>query len=155
MPRIFSRLVPFFVLVMIVTLVPFAGKTWTAGLTGAANRVNIPFADAADRLRGEDMPVGIIAGGMHLAGNMRMQFPDLPVVNLEQAPGDFPDRLILGSPILVVWYLKPGHDAGATPDLSNVPAAQGRRLSAPETLHLPYYFTNGRQQLDLGYAWLR
>lgn len=155
MPLIFRRLVPFFLVLMVVTLLPFAGKTWTAGLTGAANRVNIPFADAADRLRGEDMPVAIIAGDMHLAGNMRMQFPELPVINLKEPPGAFPDRLILGSPILVVWYLKPGHDAGATPDLSKIPAAEGRRLSAPETLHLPYYFSNGRRQLDLGYAWLR
>lgn len=155
MPRVFRRLVPFLIVLMVITLLPLAGKTWTAGLTGSANRINIPFADAADRLRGEGVPVGIVAGGMHLAGNMRMQFPELPVINLEQASGEFPDRLVLGSPILVVWYLKPGHDAGAIPDLSTVPAAQGRRLSAPETLHLPYYFSNGRQQLDLGYAWLR
>jgi lipopolysaccharide core galacturonosyltransferase RgtA len=155
MPLVFKRLVPFFVVLMVVTLIPLAGRTLTAGLTGASNRINIPFADAADRLRGEAMPVAIIADGMHLAGNMRMQFPDLPVINGQQAVGTFPDRLVLGSPILVVWYLRSSQDTGVAPDLSAIPAAQGRRLSPPETLHLPYYFSNGREQLDLGYAWLR
>ncbi|CDZ44160.1 ArnT family glycosyltransferase [Neorhizobium galegae] len=148
------RFVPVFVVIMLVTLVPLAGKTLTGGLTGGYTRINYPFASVAEALKAEGRPAVIIAAGMNLAGNMRLQFPDVPVVNAEQPIEGFPAPDAMKGPVLVIWT-DGGRAAGSTPiDLSSV-AALGLTASPAKSLSLPYSYGDGKMQLNLGYLWLR
>ncbi|WP_081953028.1 glycosyltransferase family 39 protein [Rhizobium sp. YS-1r] len=149
-----GRFVPVFVVIMAVTLVPLAGKTLTSGLTGSYSRINYPFASVAEVLNAEQRPALIVAGGMHLAGNMRLQFPDVPVINSEQPIEGFPPPDAMRAPVLAIW-VDGGKTAGTPPiDLSSVNVL-GLTPSPPQSLSLPYYYSDGNTKLSLGYLWLR
>ncbi|KAB1127301.1 hypothetical protein F4V90_08700 [Neorhizobium galegae] len=149
-----KRLVPVFIVIMAVTSVPLAGKTFTGGLTGAYTRINYPLASVAEALKAEGRPAVIIAAGMHLAGNMRLQFPDVPVVNSEQPIAGFPAPNAMKGPVLAIWA-DSGRAAGPPPiDLSSVDTL-GLTASPAKSLSLPYYYGDGKMQLNLGYLWLR
>lgn len=149
-----KRLVPVFIVIMAVTSVPLAGKTFTAGLTGAYTRINYPLASVADALKTEGRPAVIVAAGMHLAGNMRLQFPDVPVINSEQPIAGFPAPDAMKGPILAIWS-EGGGGTGSPPiDLSSVDTL-GLTASPAKSLSLPYYYGDGKMQLNLGYLWLR
>ncbi|CDZ65497.1 PMT family glycosyltransferase, 4-amino-4-deoxy-L-arabinose transferase [Neorhizobium galegae bv. orientalis] len=149
-----KRLVPVFIVIMAVTSVPLAGKTFTGGLTGAYTRINYPLASVAEALKAEGRPAVIIAAGMHLAGNMRLQFPDVPVVNSEQPIAGFPAPNDMKGPVLAIWA--DGRRATGSPpiDLSSVDRL-GLTASPAKSLSLPYYYGDGKMQLNLGYLWLR
>jgi 4-amino-4-deoxy-L-arabinose transferase-like glycosyltransferase len=150
-----KRFVPVFGVIMLVTLVPLAGKTFTGGLTGAYTRINYPFASVAETLKAEGRPAVIVAAGMHLAGNMRLQFPDVPVINSEQPIAGFPAPYAMKGPVLAIWA-DGGGGAGSPPpiDLSSVDAL-GLTASPAKSLSLPYYYGDGKTRLNLGYRWLR
>ncbi|UIK05995.1 glycosyltransferase family 39 protein [Neorhizobium galegae] len=149
-----KRLVPVFIVIMAVTSVPLAGKTFTGGLTGAYTRINYPLASVAEALKAEGRPAVIVAAGMHLAGNMRLQFPDVPVVNSEQPIAGFPAPNAMKGPVLAIWA-DSGRAAGPLPiDLSSVDTL-GLTASPAKSLSLPYYYGDGKMQLNLGYLWLR
>jgi len=150
--RLLRRLAPLFVAIMVIALLPTAAKTWSAGLTGAYGRINMPFDVAATRLAAERKPVLIVARGMHLAGNMRLQFPQVPVVDMEDlTEGAAPPPGAAG-PVLVVWVPPEQNTAG--PDLPAVGQRLGRSPSATGLLELPYHFGRGGPMWKLGYAWL-
>ncbi|EUC00417.1 hypothetical protein PMI07_003703 [Rhizobium sp. CF080] len=153
--RHLKRFVPVFGVIMLVTLVPLAGKTFTGGLTGAYTRINYPLASVAETLKSEGRPAVIVAAGMHLAGNMRLQFPDVPVINSEQPIAGFPAPDAMKGPVLAVWT-DGGAGTGSPPpiDLSSVDAL-GLTASPAKSLSLPYYYGDGKMRLNLGYRWLR
>lgn len=146
-----ARFVPVFLVIMVVTLIPLPGKTMTAGLTGAYSRINYPFAAAAKALKQEGEPSLIIAEGMHLGGNMRLQFPNVPVMDSEQYISGFPKPEAEKGPVLVIWFDK-GRMLDAMPTGFSFP-----ELAAEPTksLSLPYYYGDGKTQLALRYLWLR
>ncbi|CDZ26446.1 glycosyltransferase family 39 protein [Neorhizobium galegae] len=149
-----KRLVPVFIVIMAVTSVPLAGKTFTAGLTGAYTRINYPLASVAEALKAEGRPAVIVAAGMHLAGNMRLQFPDVPVINSEQPIAGFPAPDDMKGPVLAIWS-EGGGGTGSPPiDLSSVDTL-GLTASPAKSLSRPYYYGDGKMQLNLGYLWLR
>jgi 4-amino-4-deoxy-L-arabinose transferase-like glycosyltransferase len=149
-----KRLVPVFIVIMAVTSVPLAGKTFTGGLTGAYTRINYPLASVAEALKAEGRPAVIVAAGMHLAGNMRLQFPDVPVINSEQPIAGFPAPDDMKGPVLAIWA-DGARAAGSPPiDLSSIDTL-GLTASPAKSLSLPYYYGDGKMQLDLGYLWLR
>ncbi|MFB9949987.1 glycosyltransferase family 39 protein [Rhizobium puerariae] len=150
-----GRFMPVFAVIMLVTLVPLAGKTLTGGLTGSYSRINYPFASVAETLKAGQRPALIVAEGMHLAGNMRLQFPDVPVISSGQPIAGFPPAAAMKGPVLAIWVGN-GSAPGAPPsiDLSSV-GALGLTASDPRSLSLPYEYGDGRTRLDLGYLWLR
>jgi len=149
-----TRFVPVFLVIMVVTLIPLPGKTVTAGLTGAYSRINYPFAAVAAALRTEAEPAVIVADGMHLGGNMRLQFPHVPVINAGQPIGGFPNPGAMKGPVLAIWADN-GKGSDAVPiDLSSF-AALNLKAEPVKTLALPYYYGDGKTQLTLRYIWLR
>ncbi|WP_117195218.1 glycosyltransferase family 39 protein [Rhizobium terrae] len=147
------RFLGVFLAIMVVTLIPLPGKTLTGGLTGSYTRINYPFASLVEALKAEGRPALIVAAGMHLAGNMRLQFPGVPVINSEQPIPGFPSADAMKGPILAVWI-----DNNAAPgpppiDLSSVEGL-GLPASSPQSLAFPYYYGDGRMELRLGYLWL-
>ncbi|MDQ0132680.1 4-amino-4-deoxy-L-arabinose transferase-like glycosyltransferase [Neorhizobium galegae] len=148
------RFVPVFVVIMLVTLVPLAGKTLTGGLTGSYTRINYPFTSVAEFLKADGRPAVIVAAGMNLAGNMRLQFPDVPVINSEQPIAGFPAANAMKGPVLAIWA-DSGRPSGSPPiDLSSVDSL-GLTASPAKSLLRPYYYGDGKMQLNLGYLWLR
>jgi hypothetical protein len=90
---------------------------------------------------------------MHLAGNMRLQFPDIPVVN-----SDAPSQTVVASqiraPVLVI-EVPADKDTAETPvGMQGLPGELGLVPSPVETLSLPYRFGGGRQ-MSFRYLWLR
>ncbi len=150
-----KRFIPVFVVIMAVTLVPLAGKTFTGGLTGAYTRINYPFASVAEVLKAEGRPAVIVAAGMHLAGNMRLQFRDVPVINSEQPIAGFPAPDAMKGPVLVIWA-DGGSGTSSPPsiDLSSIDRL-ALTSSPAKSLSLPYYYGDGKTRLNLGYFWLR
>jgi 4-amino-4-deoxy-L-arabinose transferase-like glycosyltransferase len=146
------RFIPVFVVIMAVTLIPLVGKTLTGGLTGAYTRINYPFASVAEALKAEGQPAVIVAAGMHLAGNMRLQFPDVPVINSEQPIAGFPAPDAMKGPVLAIWT--EGGTGSPPIDLSSIDRL-GLTASPAKSLSLPYYYGNGKTRLNLGYLWLR
>ncbi|SMF41839.1 4-amino-4-deoxy-L-arabinose transferase [Xaviernesmea oryzae] len=148
------RFIPLFAVIMAVTLIPLAGKTLTAGLTGSYSRINYPFAAFAETLKSGQQPALIVAAGMHLAGNMRLQFPGVPVIDSAQPVEGFPSPDAMKGLVLAIWA-----DNGKTPgtppiDLSSVDAL-ALTPSPSQSLSLPYYYGDGKAGLSLGYLWLR
>lgn len=148
------RFVPVFAVIMLVTLVPLAGKTLTGGLTGGYTRINYPFASVAEALKAEGRPAVIIAAGMNLAGNMRLQFPDVPVINSEQPIAGFPAANAMKAPVLAIWADEGGTPGSPSIDLSSIERL-GLTPSPAKSLSRPYYYGDGKIQLNLGYLWLR
>jgi hypothetical protein len=139
---------------MAVALLPAAAKTWGAGLTGSYGRMNMPFDLAAQRLRADRQPGLILAQGMHLAGNMRLQFPHVPVIDLNDLAEGEALPIIPSGPILVVWVPA---EAGAPQDGPDVEATAGetqRKITSAGALELPYRFSRGGPLWKLAYAWL-
>ncbi len=154
--RLLPRLIPFFLLIMVVALLPAPAKTWGAAVTGSYGRMNMPFDLAADRLRAERGPALVLAQGMHLAGNMRLQFPDTPVVDSNDVMEGRTQPETDVRPVLLVWMPVEGKSAPAAPDVAALAAKYGLAPSQSGVLELPYRFgRNDAPNWKLAYAWLK
>lgn len=144
------RLAPFILVLMVIAILPAPLRVVTAGLTGSANRLNMPFADLAGKIRQEGEPAVIFARGMHLAGNMRMQFPKAVVINADATDRYRPDFKGL-APVLLIEALPDGEAPDATKALA-VP--DGIDAPAPaEFVSLPY-FLSSRREAAFRYGWV-
>jgi hypothetical protein len=149
------RALPVFLVIMLVTLMPQATKTLTGGMTGSYTRINYPFASLAEQIAAEDAPAMIVAPNRHLAGNMRFQFPDVPVIDTRRPVEGFPSAEARKGPVLAIWYEgdeKP--EALPAADLSAL-SATGLTASQPRSIALPFNFGDGETRLKVGYLWLR
>jgi 4-amino-4-deoxy-L-arabinose transferase-like glycosyltransferase len=152
--RLLPRLIPLFLLIMVVAILPAPAKTWGAAFTGSYGRMNMPFDLAADRLGAERRPALILAQGMHLAGNMRLQFPDAPVVDSNDVMEGRTQPVTGARPVLLVWIPAEGRSSPAAPDVTAVAARYGLVPSESGLLELPYRFSrNGAPMWKLAYAW--
>lgn len=145
------RLRPVFPVLMIVTLIPLAARSViVARYTGDYTNINLPMADLVKQLTSKRIPGSVITEDMHLAGNIHMHLPQLPI----RTSGAIGAEVPLKPPILVVWK---------TPDASNktIPAGLAKTLpeiAAPnlvvETVEAPYYFGKEGDLYRLNYVWL-
>ncbi|TWF53143.1 dolichyl-phosphate-mannose-protein mannosyltransferase [Neorhizobium alkalisoli] len=149
----FRRLLPFLIVVMVVSLLPSPVRTLGAAFGGPVYRTNMPFADLGEVIRKEDHPAAILARGMHLAGNMRLQFPGVPVINT-----DSPDKGIaiadIRPPVLVIEVPSDKDAADKAVDLRGTPSELGLTASESRTVVLPYRF-GGDRKMSFRYLWLR
>ncbi len=147
------RLFPVFATIMAVTLLIVPGRTLLASVTGSYSRINQPIADIADVIRPGGEPVLILSDSQHLAGNMRLQFPDARVERLE----DWQDVLSSSptGPMLLVWGAGDDEGAAAPAELDAVLQAQGEAGSLPERVTLPYLFSGGKKHYSMSFLRLR
>jgi 4-amino-4-deoxy-L-arabinose transferase-like glycosyltransferase len=150
-----KRFVPVFLVIMVVTLIPLAAKTVTAGMSGGYTRINYPFARITETLKAEGELSLIVAGGTHLGGNMRLRFPGTPVVDPGRPIAGFPPAASLKSPILLIWPINA--DTVQQPPFALPPevSALGLTASPVQSLSFPHEYGDGRTGLKLGYLWLR
>ncbi len=149
----FKRLVPVFLVIMVVVLVPGPAKVLTAGLLGPPGRINMPFADLAKQIRTEDRPATILALGMHLSGNIRMQFPDVPVFDIDSASVKRAMR-DLAPPVLVIEADGDGAVVEPKLDAAMLESATGLSATDFRTRLVPYHRAPDRN-MGFRYLWLR
>lgn len=147
--------VPF--LIMLAVPAVLFGRVAMAGLTGDYQKLNVPYAAFAAHVRETDnvTPAAILTDDTHLAGNLRLQFPDVPVLS-DNYSGFAPKvRLSSESPLLVVWRNESGTETGIPPDLAlHASRAQEVALADPilRSIGLPYIYGRGADTYSFGYA---
>jgi hypothetical protein len=93
---------------------------------------------------------------MYVAGNLRVQLPDVPIV----VPGSAGSLAALSAasqgPVLVVWRGATESDATTIPQgLTLTLSAENLVIVDQRMLLLPYYYGRDSDKYALGYAWVR
>jgi len=154
-----KRFAPIVTAIMIAVPAILFGRVAAAGLTGDYQKLNVPY-DAFARSIADDgiRPAAILTDDTHLAGNLRLHFPGIPVVSEDYA-GFAPDvAWSATSPVLVVWRKEDGAAADAAPDLLADAArfGKGRPAAAPDLhrMELPYHYGRDGKRYSISYAWV-
>ncbi|MBX4970603.1 hypothetical protein HJA93_24830, partial [Rhizobium binae] len=107
-----------------------------------------------DELTATRKPVLIVAGSKFVAGNMKLEFPDVPVV-IPFFPGrGVPEYAAAKGPVLVVWRGETANDPTISPEFADNLVKSGIRLKEINTLTLPYLFGDGKHTFSIGYSWV-
>ncbi|ANL65079.1 PMT family glycosyltransferase protein [Rhizobium phaseoli] len=153
--RRFRPVVP---VLMACVLVALGFRVVGAGLIGVYSRPNVPMADLVREMTRQSEPALVIASDPYVAGNMRLQRPDVPVVIPDfPAPG-IPAYAEAKGPVLIVWRGKKtatAADAVMPERFSSALTAAGIVPQEIGSLSLPYYFGRQGDNFALGYAWVR
>ncbi|MBX5142577.1 hypothetical protein HJB79_28070 [Rhizobium lentis] len=153
--RRFRPLVP---VLMACVLVALGFRVVGAGLIDTYSRPNVPMADLARGMTRQAEPALVIASDTYVGGNMRLQFPGVPVVIPDfPAPG-IPAYATSDGPVLIVWRGKKTAtvaDAVMPERFSSALAAADIAPQEIAALSLPYHFGRQGDNFALGYAWVR
>jgi hypothetical protein len=99
-------------------------------------------------------PVLIVAGTKFVAGNLRLELPDVPVV-IPFFPGPgVPEYAAAKGPVLVIWRGETADDPTISPSFANDLVKSGIHLQELNTLTLPYLFGDGKRSFSIGYSWV-
>ncbi|MGR9280815.1 ArnT family glycosyltransferase [Rhizobium johnstonii] len=152
------RFRPVLPVLMACVLIALGFRVVGAGLIGTYSRPNVPMAGFAREMTRQAEPALVIASDTYIGGNMRLQFPDVPVVIPDfPAPG-IPAYAEAKGPVLIVWRGKKtatAADAVMPERFSSALTAAGIALQEIGSLSLPYYFGRQGDNFALGYAWVR
>ncbi|RUM26413.1 hypothetical protein EFQ99_09150 [Rhizobium vallis] len=154
--RRFRPVVP---VLMACVLIALGFRVVGAGLIGTYSRPNVPMAGFAREMTRQAQPALIIASDTYIGGNMRLQFPDVPVVIPDFPVAGIPAYASADGPVLIAWRGKKttaaDADAVMPERFSSALAAAGIASEAIGSLSLPYYFGRQGDNFSLGYAWAR
>ncbi|WHO72212.1 glycosyltransferase family 39 protein [Rhizobium sp. BT03] len=152
------RLRPVLPVLMACVLIALGLRVVGAGTIGVYARPNVPMAGLSREMTRQGKPALVIASDTYVGGNMRLQFPDVPVVIPDfPAPG-IPAFTEAKGPVLVVWRGKKtatAADAVMPERFSSALATAGIAPQEIGSLSLPYYFGRQGDNFALGYAWVR
>ena len=130
-------------------LVMLPARTLLGPAVGQPNPLNEPFADLATELRAAGFKGGgIMASYNTLGGNLRLQFPDTPVITPEYANFPMPEK----GPYLLVWKAKT--KGTVPPDL----IALYKKITGRDLPRLPTQYVSSRmyyaseEMLRLGFV---
>ncbi|MBA1343996.1 glycosyltransferase family 39 protein [Rhizobium sp. WYCCWR 11146] len=147
----FRPVVPVFMVVILsILLFRIVGIQYI----GTYTRTNVPFSGYVAELTATRKPVLIVAGTKFVAGNMRLEFPDVPVV-IPFFPGPgVPEYAAAKGPVLVIWRGETADDPTISPGFANDLVKSGIHLPELKTLTLPYLFGDGKRSFSIGYSWV-
>ncbi|MCV9943549.1 MULTISPECIES: glycosyltransferase family 39 protein [unclassified Rhizobium] len=152
------RFRPVLPVLMACVLIALGFRVVGAGLIGTYSRPNVPMAVFSREMTRQAEPALVIASDTYIGGNMRLQFPDVPVVIPDfPAPG-IPAYAEVRGPVLIVWRGKKtatAADAVMPERFSSALTAAGIALQEIGSLSLPYYFGRQGDNFALGYAWVQ
>ncbi|KPH10486.1 hypothetical protein CO657_05095 [Rhizobium acidisoli] len=152
------RLRPVLPVLMACVLIALGLRVVGAGLFGVYSRPNVPMAGLSREMTRQAEPALVIASDTYIGGNIRLQFPDVPVVIPDfPAPGISAYAEAKG-PVLVVWRGKKtatAADAVMPERFSSALATAGIAPQEIGSLSLPYYFGRQGDNFALGYAWVQ
>ena len=160
-PKYFGRIVLF---VMIVVPLALFLRVPAARLTGDYKKINVPYRPAIEAIlsAGRHRPALIATGEEQMAGNLRLNAPDIPVT----IPGSEIVRQPLAfdaeHPLLLVWRDDGKADAPLEPALRDwyeayVRAATGTAPAEPlgaRNIAQPYYYGRPGDLYHFRYAWV-
>ncbi|ANL65081.1 PMT family glycosyltransferase protein [Rhizobium phaseoli] len=147
----FRPVVPVFMIVILSILLL---RIVAIQYIGTYTRTNVPFANYVTELTATRKPVLIVAGTKFVAGNMKLEFPDVPVV-IPFFPGPgVPEYAAAKGPVLVVWRGETANDPTIWPSFANDLVRSGIHLKEINTLTLPYLFGDGKHTFSIGYSWV-
>ncbi|MBX5044807.1 hypothetical protein HJB66_30420, partial [Rhizobium lentis] len=147
----FRPVVPVFMVVILAILLL---RIVAIQYIGTYTRTNVPFAGFVAELTATRKPVLIVAGSKFVAGNFKLEFPDVPVVIPFFPDGGVPEYAAAKGPVLVVWRGKTANDATISPDFASGLVSSGIHLQEMNTLTLPYLFGDGKHTFSIGYSWV-
>ncbi len=154
-----KRFAPIAAAIMIAVPAILFIRVAAAGLTGDYQKLNVPYDAFARHIAEEGVtPAVILADDTHLAGNLRLQFPGVPVVSEDYA-GFAPDvAWSAQAPVMVVWRNEDGSPA-EVPQALLADAARfgnGRAAAAPDLhrVELPYRYGRDGDRYSFSYAWV-
>lgn len=145
-------------IIMLVVPAILFGRVAMAGLTGDYQKLNVPYAAFAAHVRESDhiTPAAILTTDTHLAGNLRLQFPEVPVILDNYA--DFAPNVPLSaqSPLLLVWRSE-NVTENAVPEALGLAAArlhEGIATADPvvREIELPFIYRRAADSYRFGYA---
>ncbi|MBD9371589.1 glycosyltransferase family 39 protein [Rhizobium sp. ARZ01] len=152
-----KRFLPVPLLIMLAVPAILFGRVAMAGLTGDYQKLNVPYAAFAAHVREMDnvTPAAILTAEAHLAGNLRLQFADVPVLS-DNYPGFAPKvGLSSESPLLVVWRNESGTETGIPPNLA-LYATRAQEVATADpivrAIELPYIYGRAGDTYGFGYA---
>ncbi|MBB2837281.1 UNVERIFIED_ORG: 4-amino-4-deoxy-L-arabinose transferase-like glycosyltransferase [Rhizobium etli] len=153
--RAFRRFMAIVAIIMIGVPAALYGSVAAARFTGHYERLNRPYATMLESLRKQAEPAAIVAGDSLLAGNLRQDIPDVPVVSVDY-PGFRPD-LTGRQPLLLVWLIPPkGGSEGLPPTMAEwLQANLGVSAPAASVIDVPYFYQRGDDRYRFGYAWVK
>ncbi|MBY5608062.1 hypothetical protein HFO32_17845 [Rhizobium leguminosarum] len=150
----FRRFIPILAVIMIGVPAALYGSVATARFTGHYERLNRPYAGMLETLRKQAEPAAILAGDSLLAGNLRQDIPNVPVLSMDY-PGFNPD-LTSRRPLLLVWLLPQKGGSEALPPAMAQWLRTNLGVSAPQAsvIDVPYVQGRGDDSYRFGYAWV-
>lgn len=149
------RFMPVAIFILIGIPTALYASIATARFTGHYQRPNIPYASLVTELRKQAEPGAIIAGTSLLAGNLRLDMPDIPIISLDYS--DFTPDLAGKQPLLIVWRVQNDDGEGTLPPR----AAEWLRRNFGDAaldvtmLDVPYFYARGGDSSRFAYTWLR
>ncbi|MBB3310320.1 4-amino-4-deoxy-L-arabinose transferase-like glycosyltransferase [Rhizobium sp. BK196] len=148
------RLLPVVPVAMVIIVTVLTVRIVGAQYVGNYPILNAPMAGFASELTATRRPNLIIASNKYLAGNFRLQLPEVPTV----LP-DFPDTAATDyantkGPVLVLWRGPSDKEATMTPDFAARLKAAGIEVAQTNTLAMPYLFGHRKHAFAIGYAWI-
>lgn len=159
--RAFGRFLPVPLAIMLLVPAILFGRVAAAGLVGDYQKLNVPYAGFARHVAqtAPARPAAILTDrDTHLAGNLRLQFPDVPV--LAESYSGFAPTLDWSrqSPLLLVWRLEDdaaeGVPAGLLSYAARVLENAETATPAVDSVALPFHYGRGGDSYRFGYAWL-
>lgn len=154
-----KRFAPVAAAIMIAVPAILFGRVAAAGLTGDYQKLNVPYDAFGQHIAAEGVtPAVILTDDTHLAGNLRLQFPDVPVVSEDY--GDFAPDIAWSAqaPVMVVWRNEDGSPAAAPQALLADAArfGKGQAAAAPDLhrVELPYHYGRDGDRYSISYAWV-
>lgn len=138
-----------------VPLVLFA-RVPLAQWTGHYVKLNVPYRPAVEAIlaSGPHRPSLVIAEDLQLAGNFRLNAPDIPVV----MPGyaHFEENYLFDAthPLLLVWRTEGDREVAVPESIARLPALQGAAKPEVREIALPYHYGRRGDTYHFGYAWV-
>lgn len=160
-PKHFGRIVLF--IMVVVPLVLFL-RVPAARLTGDYKKINVPYQPAIEAIlsTGRHRPALIATFEEQMAGNLRLNAPDIPVTTPGSAILQPPVPFDAEHPLLMVWRDEGKPEALLEPAMrawheTFVRAATGKppsgRIEAQDSAH-PYYYGRPGDLYHFRYAWV-
>ncbi|MDK4735071.1 glycosyltransferase family 39 protein [Rhizobium sp. CNPSo 3490] len=147
----FRPVVPVFMVVILAILLL---RIVAIQYIGTYTRTNVPFSGYVAELTATRKPVLIVAETKFVAGNMKLEFPDVPVVIPFFRGSGVPEYATAKGPVLVIWRGETADDPTISPDFANGLVRSGIHLQELNTLTLPYLFSGGKRSFSIGYSWV-
>ncbi|MDI7861215.1 glycosyltransferase family 39 protein [Rhizobiaceae bacterium n13] len=154
-----KRLFPIAAAILVVVPSILLARVVAAPIIGKYTKLNLPFDSVMPKLLATfpSSPGVIIANHTHLAGNLRLAVPDVPVLSTEAAAFDLPFDWSQDRPALLIWRVGRSADGSMPDDLDQwLRSRQDMRDAtvAPGKVTMPYHYGRDGDAYEFGYAWV-